>query len=269
MSTERLVSFDLRADFGFFKKPDYNDGLLLSYNMIHKPALLGILGAIIGLSGYQKKGELPEYYQKLKDIPLGIEPLLGYHERGNFQKTSVKYTNTVGYANLDGNLLVEETMLIRPAYRCYVLLNLEQSEQEHLYRNLKEGKAEYIPYLGKNEFQASWLSEEGENTFREYAFQKGTLLNGKFKILNVFRKTINIRNNTEDDSLDNYNPFELNLGADTFIYFERLPATFMEFPMMIQYDLESFTYTNLLLKENVKLPFLYYLIEPNAYVQLT
>lgn len=49
MNNQRLISFDIQADFGFFKKPDYNDGVLLTYNMLHKPALLGILGAIIGV----------------------------------------------------------------------------------------------------------------------------------------------------------------------------------------------------------------------------
>ena len=44
MNNQRLISFDIQADFGFFKKPDYNDGVLLTYNMLHKPALLGILG---------------------------------------------------------------------------------------------------------------------------------------------------------------------------------------------------------------------------------
>lgn len=55
MNNQRLISFDIQADFGFFKKPDYNDGVLLTYNMLHKPALLGILGTIIGLRGYRKK----------------------------------------------------------------------------------------------------------------------------------------------------------------------------------------------------------------------
>ena len=39
MNNQRLISFDIQADFGFFKKPDYNDGVLLTYNMLHKPAL--------------------------------------------------------------------------------------------------------------------------------------------------------------------------------------------------------------------------------------
>lgn len=268
MAAQKLVSIDLRADFGFFKKPDYNDGLLLSYNMLHKPALLGILGAVIGLAGYQRKGEFPEYYEKLKDLPVGIEPLEGFHERGNFQKTAVKYTNTVGYANADGTLLVEESMLVAPAYRCYALLDTEEENQAKLYEYLREGKAEYIPYLGKNEFQAWWLDKEGENTFREHEFKEGSVSDESFKILNVFCKTITLRDNTQDDFLENYNPFETMLSPDTFMYFERLPADFLEYPGMIQYNLMPYAFTNMPLKAAVKLPQLYFLSELQAYVQL-
>ncbi len=48
----KLISFDLQGDFGFFRKPDVNDGIQLGYNLIHKPSVLGLLGAIIGLQGY-------------------------------------------------------------------------------------------------------------------------------------------------------------------------------------------------------------------------
>ena len=73
---QRLISFDLKADFGCMKKPDVNDGLMLTFNMLHKPALLGILGAIVGLKGYSKNKEFPEYYTVFKDLKIGIEPLL-------------------------------------------------------------------------------------------------------------------------------------------------------------------------------------------------
>lgn len=67
-SDQKLISFDLKAEMGFFKKPDINDGIYLTYNMLHKPALLGILGAIIGLKGYEKKGIMPEYYSRLEHL---------------------------------------------------------------------------------------------------------------------------------------------------------------------------------------------------------
>lgn len=273
MSQQRLVSIDLRADFGFFKKPDLNDGILLSYNMIHKPSLIGIFGAVIGLGGYQRKGEFPEYYHAFKDLPIGIEPLA--HERGNYQKTSVKYTNTVGYANADGNLLVEEMMLIRPAYRCYALLNLEIPEQSKLYEFLKEGKAEYIPYFGKNEYQANWLDGEGDVSFREYVFEKVDKMDSAAKVDSLFSiDSLKENKVNEDDEVDNPNDFydvglTLKKAEESpFAYFERLPIGFNE--QLIQYHIIKQVFTNFLIKADKKLPNLYrtLLNGEQRYVQL-
>jgi CRISPR-associated protein Cas5h len=112
---ERLISIDLKSDFGFFRKPDVNNTVNLSYNMLHKPALLGILGAVVGLDGYKEKGKIPRYYEVLKDLRIGIEPL--GHEKGNFGKTVIKYSNTLGYANSRSTYLTEEATLIKPSYR--------------------------------------------------------------------------------------------------------------------------------------------------------
>lgn len=254
MANQKLISFDLQADFGFFKKPDYNIGILLSYNLLHKPALLGILGAIIGLKGYEKKGEFPEYYQLLKDIQLGIEPLEGYHEKGNFSKTSVKYTNTVGYANADGNLLVEETMLIKPAYRCYLLLSLEDENQSKLYQYLKTGQAEYIPYFGKNEFQAWW--HEG---IQEYSF---TPFEAKsdFKISSLFIRESTIRENKVAQKFS----FAIKgmINQSSFSYFERLPVDFHE--KLYQYELAEFAYTDWTLRKDSQISDLYEITDSNT-----
>lgn len=94
--------------------------------------------------------------EKLKELKVGIEPL--NHERGNFQKTIIKYSNTVGYANKNTNFLTEEATLIKPSYRVYLLLDLENEHHSKLYKYLKEGKAEFLPYFGKNEFYAWWES---------------------------------------------------------------------------------------------------------------
>lgn len=267
MAQEKLISIDLQADLGFLKKPDYNEGMLLSYNMLHKPALLGILGAIIGLAGYQKKDEFPQYYELLKDIPVGIAPLEGFHEKGNFNKTAVKYSNTVGYANKDGNLLVEEMMLLKPAFRCYLLLSMDNAEQAKLYEYLKAGHAEYIPYLGKNEYQVWWIDEEGQSSLKEYAFKVGAREADKLQIFSLFRKTITLKDQVEENEYgSDYNPFEFVFTPDTFAYFERLPSGFST--DLVQYNLEEYTFSNFPLKPGAQLPNLYYLPELMGYVQL-
>ncbi|WP_090609139.1 type I-B CRISPR-associated protein Cas5b [Parapedobacter koreensis] len=246
MAHWKLISFDLKANFAFFKKPDYNDGLQLSYNMLHKPGLLGILGAIVGLEGYKQKGELPMYYQQFKHLLVSIEPL--GHEKGNFQKTSVKYTNGVGYANADGNLLVEETMLVAPAYRCYVLLDTGNELEAKLHDYIIQRKAEFIPYLGKNEFQA-WLADIHEWDYSPLNSDR------PFAVDSLFVKSGSIKNQIVETEIS----FDFSVQSGSFTYFERLPIGFDE--KLMQYQLNDFAYTDWRLKSSSKIANLYTLKE--------
>ena len=259
---QKLISIDLKADFGFFRKPDVNSGINLSYNMLHKPALLGILGAIIGLEGYKKLGELPEYYQKLKDLKVGIEPLEDFHERGNFKKTVIKYSNTIGYANKGTNYLTEEATLIKPAYRVYLLLELENKDQEKLYDYLRDGKAEYLPYFGKNEFSAWWEKED----VKEYDFEKVEEIEKDFQINSIFYKEDeSVRQNKVSVS-KGFSFLKLNKSTPSFSYFERLPMKFNE--ELFQYELGNFAFTNFKLESTTKIKTLYHLKNQDYYVQL-
>ncbi|MFM9949677.1 MAG: type I-B CRISPR-associated protein Cas5b [Saprospiraceae bacterium] len=266
---QKLISFDLCADFGFFKKPDVNVGLVMGYNMLHKPALLGILGAIAGLRGYERKGELPEYYQVLRELKVGIEPINPEpdnprHEQGNFQKTALTYTNTVGYANADGNLIITEQTLVRPAYRCYVLLDLSNETQAVLYERISKGEAAYLPYLGKNEFSASWDFD----TVLEYQFIENPAINKAFKIRSIFsKKAISINQEIEIETEDEFKMFDFSTPADeSFMYFERLPFGFNE--KLMQYNIGDFALTNFLLNQKAAIPNLYYLPENEYYIQI-
>ena len=49
------VKFTLSGQTAFFKKPDVNEYCYFTYGHIHKVALLGILGAIVGYTGYGTK----------------------------------------------------------------------------------------------------------------------------------------------------------------------------------------------------------------------
>jgi CRISPR-associated protein Cas5h len=253
----KLISFDLKADFAFFRKPDTNATINLSYNIIHRPAVLGILGAIIGLEGYKEKGKMPQYYDVLKDVRIGIEPL--NHDKGNYTKTNIKYSNTVGYANKGTNFLTEELTLVNPEYRIYLLLDETEDNQKQLAENLKKGCAEFIPYLGKNEFTAWWSSE----SYKEYHSSENETPNGSVKVRTIFQKETVLKNNMEAPFPDLLN---FDHTESPFIYFERLPRDF-DLTLM-QYDLSEFAFSNYQIKNAQTLKNLYFVDELNAYVQL-
>jgi CRISPR-associated protein Cas5h len=258
---EKLISIDLQADFGFLRKPDTNDGISMSYNMLHKPGLLGILGAILGLQGYQRHGELPQYYQRLHVLRVGIAPL--GDDNGNFPKSTIVYTNTVGYANKDGNLIACENTLIRPSFRIYIAV----SDSHPLYDNLKNVKAEYIPYLGKNEFPVWWTPE----SFQEYELRPFAN-DFQYQVRTLFRKKEgeSSRSNEADQGTVSLLA-DISTLKESFFYFERLPVGFQEFDTKrgkeYQYEMAPFVYSNAKFSSDFQLENLY-VLNVNEVVQL-
>ncbi|MBP3041784.1 type I-B CRISPR-associated protein Cas5 [Bacillaceae bacterium Marseille-Q3522] len=162
-----LIAFELSGKSAFFKKPDVNANTYFTYSHIHKIALFGLLGAIIGLGGHQEQSfdirknghteenQFPQFYAKLHNIKVAIVP---ESNRGYFSKKIQTFNNTVGYASGEagGNLVVREQWLEKPKWTIY-LANGKQNSEEIFYK-LKEylfsSKSEYIPYLGKNDHPA-------------------------------------------------------------------------------------------------------------------
>lgn len=164
----KAISFEISGKTAIFKKPDVNSYAYFTYNNIHKPALLGILGAIIGLDGYTKlydenrkaKEEksgyydgFPDYYEKLKDLKVSIIPLA---KNGYFSKKIQTFNNSVGYASFEqgGNLIVREQWLENPRWQIIILENATD-EYKKIKEYLLNKKAVYIPYLGKNDHFAN------------------------------------------------------------------------------------------------------------------
>jgi CRISPR-associated protein Cas5h len=242
----KLISIDLKSNFGFFKKPDINDSIYLTYNMIHKPALLGMLGAVLGLEGHKEHGSLPDYYielQEKRNLRIGIQPIGQGQKNGNFAKTIVKYNNSTGQAN-EGTLNVIEQILIKPEYRIYLELDENEKLCKNLLRKLKNYESVFIPYLGKNDFPCWW-----EN-FSDYRKVSNVNSDG-VKIRTIFCKI----HDSKLKDLKEQMPFGFMAGLmekteTIFFQFERLPTSFNK--ELKQYDEpEKFIYTNMKFKKDM------------------
>lgn len=254
---KKLVSIDLKADLGFLKKPDINEGIYLTYNMLHKPVLLGILGAIVGLEGYQARSRLPDYYVRLKDIRVGIQPLQA--RNGNFLKSVVEYNNGVGYASQEagGNLIIREQVLLWPAFRCFVELDPEDAVQSRLLESLQNGEADYLPYFGKNEFSL-WWHDFREYDYRPFDFSKD------YEVATIFMKSREVIKEMVQKKI--LSPFAMNGGEPKFMTFEELPVGFGEH--LLQYEKRPFAYTNFTLSKDLQLEGLFEVQEQHELIQL-
>ena len=150
----KALKFLLRGKTAFFKQPDVNTYCYYTYGCIHKVALLGIFGAVMGYGGYNhqdKNQTYPEFYEKLKDLKISICPL---NEKGYIPKKVQTFNNSVGYASKEegGNLIVKEQWLENPSWEIAFLI--EDAVSEALAERLVNFRFTFIPYLGKNDHAA-------------------------------------------------------------------------------------------------------------------
>jgi len=162
------ISFRLSGKTACFRKPDVNQFAYFTYNNIHKVALLGLLGAILGYGGYTQLFDknrglkpkdknydngYPEFYEKLQEFKVSIIPIAPH---GYFSKKIQVFNNSVGYASREegGNLIVREQWLENPSWQI-IVLNNGSSEYKKLKEYLIDKKSVFIPYLGKNDHPAN------------------------------------------------------------------------------------------------------------------
>jgi len=198
----KAISFELSGKTACFRKPDVNQYAYFTYNNIHKPALLGILGAILGLGGHiqlhnenrkiedknktiKKKADkkplndgYPEFYEKLKELKVSITPLTPH---GYFSKKIQVFNNSVGYASREagGNLIVREQWLENPKWQI-MILDDKTDEYIKLKEYLTKNKAVYIPYLGKNDHPAKIGKIKEIELSKEIILDEGNYIDSLF-----------------------------------------------------------------------------------------
>ncbi|MFJ5769459.1 type I-B CRISPR-associated protein Cas5b [Psychrobacillus sp. NPDC093180] len=150
------IKFSLSGRTAFFKKPDVNTYLYFTYGQIHKIALLGMVGAILGFKGYaqQSKNDVyPEFYSRLGNLKVAIRPET---EKGYTSKKMQLFNNSVGYASQEqgGNLIVKEQWLEDPKWTIY-LLTEDHADGLLIEKHFLEKHFIYYPYLGKNDHFAT------------------------------------------------------------------------------------------------------------------
>jgi len=242
----KAISFRLSGKSACFRKPDVNQYAYFTYNNIHKPALLGLFGAILGYGGHiqlhnenreieqknksiKKKADkkllndgYPEFYEKLKELKISIMPLAPH---GYFSKKIQVFNNSVGYASKEegGNLIVREQWLENPAWQIMILD--DSSDEYRLFKKyLLAKKAVFIPYLGKNDHIAN-IDDVKELKLSDKLFD----IDGEYYIDSLFIDT---------------NSYEYHRESDD------APYMFKEvFPMRLQekyhfYEYESVVFTN-------------------------
>lgn len=145
------LKFDLGGRTAFFKKPEIND-VNFTFSNIHRIAILGMIGAIIGLNGRQQSKENGkiEFYEVLKGVEVSIVPHSSY-----FSKTYTIFNNATGFANKSANSKHGATQNIKQQWITnskWTIYLKQESLDSNTWRKIKkyflQEKYVYEPYLG-------------------------------------------------------------------------------------------------------------------------
>ena len=234
------LKFTLSGDSAFFKDNVINT-VYLTYGNIHRVALLGIFGAILGYNGYSKQNDMlkkkkknitdyPEFYEKLNDIKIAI---VSNGENGYFNKKLQTFNNSVGYASKEegGNLIVKQFWLENPSWDIYILLDCDEAKKIADY--IQNRKAIYLPYLGSNDHLANIMDVETIDIEEKMSSEDETI-----EILSMVKDS--------DISEKKKNVFSMDKNSirdDIYKYSEYLPVTLSK--ELNQYEKEKMTITNM------------------------
>ncbi|MDD3137874.1 MAG: type I-B CRISPR-associated protein Cas5b [Lachnospiraceae bacterium] len=233
-----ILRFTLSGKSAFFKKPEVNSYVYYTYGNIHKVALLGLFGALLGYGGYaqlrgfekeKKSADLtqsyPEFYEKLKDLKISVLPV---HEKGFIHKKIQAFNNSIGYASkeLGGNLITKEQWLENPKWEICLLVDSEEAEK--VKAAICSRRCVFYPYLGKNDHPATIEDIEVE-VAKEIAFEQGRL------------DCLAQKEHVKIADLDYDEQMEQNAFSE-FKYQEALPCEIDEW--LNHYILKTFLYTD-------------------------
>jgi CRISPR-associated protein Cas5h len=117
----QYISFTISGSVAFFKDPHRND-IECTYPHIHRPAILGICGAILGLRGRESD---MEYYKKLGTMGISVVP-----SRIKFDTFVDTSTNTTGFANIKtkDTQIIRRQMIVNPSWDIYLKQNNVDTE---------------------------------------------------------------------------------------------------------------------------------------------
>lgn len=247
-----ILKFKLSGKSAFFKKPEVNTYCYFTYGNIHRIALLGILGAILGYKGYSQMKDIlsikeeidlkpayPEFYEKLKELKIAILPL---NPKGVITKKIQIFNNSTGAGSkeLDKknkieygvNLIVKEQWLENPKWEICILLDCEEAKK--IKEAIQNRKCKFYPYLGTNDHFADieYLGVEEAQPIKQDDYRIDSFM-VKDNIEFIEKNSRQLRKILSEDEIESYSQFK---------YEEALPKSIDA--EVNNYELERFVYTN-------------------------
>lgn len=236
----KALMFTVYGKYGYFKNHEANS-INMTYQFIHKPCIIGLLGAMIGLDGWRQMkyhdGKL-EYYEVFKNSKISIIPTSPYYD--TFYET---INNCTGFVNKGGATAnIKRQILQNPSY---TLIIQKDGIDEEYYNKLKEmlfkGESIYRLCLGNNNYTAN-IKDIKEITVEEYIKKDDVIINSLIKDCEIEEIYEESEDNIEVEGFQTHMwlPTNYNINGDYGHYKEQI--TYNNFYMRIKDNCKLYSF---------------------------
>ena len=208
LNRDNILAFKLMGDYAHYSHPATNYSSL-TYPIPPKTAIMGFLGAIIGLDDYSELNQIKysvsinKNIEKKEFVFNGLQKVLG---------TNLKLKE--GYQNARGKKQFKRELLVSPEYDIYIdLSRVNDDIKGMLFDYIKNHKTKYQIYMGTNAFEADFSNIEVK-TFEKVVDDEVVVdtlipLSNYIYDENVFNHISNIRFATKiDTKIRTFSEFE-------------------------------------------------------------
>lgn len=205
MHSKNVLIFDVASEYGHFRKFNTTTSPL-TYAIPTRPALLGLVGAVLGIEREISAGKFKEGNIPLADLFSKEKAFVAVQILQPIQKVNIAFNliNTkTSFFEIGQRTQIEFELLKNPSFRVFIHLE-DKKIFDNLTERIKTNQSHFTPYLGLSQFTStlSFVGVENAQQIAEESF---------LEIITA----VNLNNtNTENPIKFNYND-EFKYTSDT------------------------------------------------------
>jgi len=155
MISKKVLIFNIQAEYGHFRKINTVTSPL-SYSIPTRTALIGFMGAILGIEREKKAGIYPKGIEALNELFSYEKAHIGIQVLKPIKKVNIAFNlvNTAkSFFNIENRTQIEFELLKDCQYRIY-FSHEDATIQEELTQRIKDKNHHFSPYMGLSQFTA-------------------------------------------------------------------------------------------------------------------
>lgn len=169
MKSENVLIFEIESEYGHFRKFNTTSSPL-TYSIPPRPAIIGIIGAILGIERETAPGRYDPSAPVLSEmfstdhVDIAVQ-ILHPVKKVNIAFNLLDTEKTASsFFNIKQRTQVEFELLKNPKYRIYLAFH-DTELQEKLWERLKNNSTHFTPYLGLSQFTATISGVDRKDIF--------------------------------------------------------------------------------------------------------